>query len=53
MQLGVFAILLSVACLVASFAFSVPSWINLVGIALGIVGLVLLGIGRKKDGGGG
>lgn len=47
MQLGVIAIFLSVACLVASFVFSVPSWINLVGIALGIVGLVLLGLGRK------
>jgi membrane-bound ClpP family serine protease len=49
MNTGVIAIGLSIICLVASFAFALPGWINLVGIGLGIVGLVMLGRARKDD----
>lgn len=48
---GVIAIALSVICLVASFAFTLPGWINLLGIGFGIVGLILLGRARKGGGG--
>lgn len=48
MQVGVIAIALSVLCLLASFTLPVPSWINLVGIGLAIVGLALTGLNRKK-----
>lgn len=51
MNAGVIAIGLSVICLVASFAFALPGWINLLGIGFGIVGLVLLGRARKGGGG--
>ena len=50
---GVVAIALSVLCLVVSFAFDVQSWVNLLGIGFGIVGLVLLGRARKGGGGDG
>ncbi|MEO1138946.1 MAG: hypothetical protein AAFW87_05765 [Pseudomonadota bacterium] len=52
MGLGVAAIALSVVCLIASFAFPVPSWVNLLGIGFGVVGLLLIGKGRKGGGGG-
>lgn len=51
MQPGILAIALSVLCLVVSFVFAVPAWINLAGIALGIIGLVLLGLRRRGGGG--
>ncbi|WP_167853441.1 hypothetical protein [Roseovarius aestuariivivens] len=50
---GVIAIALSVLCLIVSFVFAVPSWVNLLGIGFGIVGLVLLGRARKGGGGDG
>lgn len=50
--LGFAAIALSVICLIVSFAFTVPSWVNLLGIGFGLVGLLLIGRGRKGGGGG-
>mgnify|MGYP001577124915 CR=1 FL=1 len=47
MNLGIIAIALSVACLVARVGFGAPVWVNAVGIGLGLVGLFLIGRGRK------
>lgn len=51
--LGLGAIVLSVVCLIVSFTFTVPSWVNLLGIGFGLAGLLLVGKGRKGGGGGG
>jgi hypothetical protein len=51
MGLGIAAIAVSIICLVASLGFGAPGWVNIVGVATGIAGLVLLG--RAKRGGGG
>ncbi len=51
MQIGVILIALSVICLIASFVLNVPPLVNLVGIGLGLAGLLILGISRKKGGG--
>ena len=51
MGLGVAAIALSMLCLLVSFIFTVPSWVNLLGIGFGLVGLLLIGRGRKGGGG--
>lgn len=51
MQLGVIAIAVSILLLVVSFVLAVPGWVNLVGIASGVIGLILLKLGRKGDGG--
>lgn len=53
MGAGAIAIAVSVLCLVASFAFTLPGWVNLAGIGFGILGLVLLGRARKRGGDGG
>ncbi|WP_338550692.1 hypothetical protein [Roseovarius phycicola] len=50
MGLGVALIALCVLCLIASFVFTVPAWINLMGILFGIAGLVMIGKGRKGGG---
>ena len=50
MNLGVIFIALCILALVASFVMTLPGWINLLGIAFGVVGLLL--IGRKRKGGG-
>lgn len=50
MSLGLGAIALSVLCLVAALAFGAPVWVNLLGLVSGVVGLFLLGKGRKGDG---
>ena len=47
---GGIAVILSVICLVASFAFALPGWINLLGIGFGLLGLILLGLARKGGG---
>lgn len=50
MALGMAATAVSIICLVASLAFGALRWVNIVGVANGLVGLVLLG--RAKKGGG-
>ena len=52
MGLGTLAIVLSVVCLVVSFVFTVPAWVNLVGGGFGLVGLILIGLSRRGGGGG-
>lgn len=47
MGLGIAAIAVSIICLVASLGFGVPVWVNILGVASGLVGLVLLGRARK------
>lgn len=49
MGLGIAAIAVSIICLVASLGFGAPVWVNILGVAAGLVGLVLLG--RAKKGG--
>ncbi len=52
MNFGLIAIALSILCLIGSFAFAAPPWVNLLGIGFGLVGLLLIGRGRKGPGGG-
>ena len=47
MGLGIAAIAVSIICLVAALGFGAPVWVNIVGLATGILGLVLLGRARK------
>ena len=49
MGLGTLAMGLSVVCLVVSFVFTVPAWVNLVGVGFGVAGLIL--ISRRRKGG--
>ena len=53
MGLGTLAVVLSVVCLAVSFVFTVPAWVNLVGVGFGVAGLILISRGRKGGGGGG
>jgi len=48
MKFGLAAVGLSVLCLIAAMAFSAPLWVNGIGLASGIAGLILLRQGRKK-----
>ena len=50
MGLGTLAILLSVVCLVVSFVFTVPAWVNLAGMGFGVAGLLLISRGRRNGG---
>lgn len=48
MKFGIAAIAVSILCLVASLGFGAPVWVNIVGVATGLLGLVLLGRARKS-----
>jgi hypothetical protein len=47
--IGIAAIIVCVLCLVASF-FGAPPVTNLVGLAAGVVGLIMLGRAKKSGG---
>lgn len=49
MKPGIAAIAVSIICLVASLGFGAPVWVNIAGVATGLLGLILLG--RAKKGG--
>ncbi|MEL6451544.1 MAG: hypothetical protein AAFQ19_09800 [Pseudomonadota bacterium] len=42
MKLGLAAIAVSILCLLGSFAFGAPIWMNILGLVSGIGGLFLL-----------
>lgn len=48
MKLGLAAIAVSILSLIATFAFGAPPWVNLVGLACGVLGLYLLTKARKS-----
>jgi hypothetical protein len=47
MKLGFIAIAVSILSLIASMVFGLPLWVNGVGLFAGVLGLYLLGKGRK------
>ena len=49
-KIGLAAIAVSILCLVATFVVSAPVWVNILGLAAGFGGLILL-TRKKKDGG--
>ncbi len=52
MGLGTLAIVLSVVCLAVSFVFTVPAWVNLVGVGFGVAGLLQISRSRRDGGNG-
>lgn len=50
MKYGLAAMILSIVCLIGSLMFATPVWVNFAGMALGIIGLVILGKASKGGG---
>jgi hypothetical protein len=50
MNIGIILIVVSILCLIAALGFGAPVWVNILGLASGLAGLVLLGKAKKDDG---
>jgi len=49
-KFGIAAIAVSILCLVATFVAATPVWVNIVGLAAGFGGLILLTRSKKDRG---